>query len=183
MRSDCAPQRARWVRQTHELFSAQRAIVVVPKRGEPRGDGCAIARSLRELQAFRIVFERHFESIHRLVQRRVGRDFADEFAAETFARAFDHRARYDLRQADAQPWLLGIASNIVRRHRRHERRRLVAYSRAGGHPFGAAPASVGLSADVAIALDALATDEREAFCCSPGVGSRTSRSRSPSTSR
>lgn len=97
-----------------------------------------IARSLGSPHDFAAVFERHFEAVHAYVQRRVGVDLADEVAAETFARAFDLRRRYDLRRPSARPWLLGIATNILRRHWRSERRRIAAYARAsrldGVHP-------------------------------------------------
>jgi RNA polymerase sigma factor (sigma-70 family) len=91
---------------------------------------------LRRPHEFATVFERHFAAVHAYVQRRVGVDLADEVAAETFARAFDRRRRYDLSRPDARPWLLGIATNILRRHWRGERRRLAAYARAAPRPSG-----------------------------------------------
>jgi RNA polymerase sigma-70 factor (ECF subfamily) len=101
---------------------------------EPVGDSAAIRRSLREPRAFAPVFDRHFDSVHRYVQRRVGRDLADDLAAETFACAFDRRRDYDLRYPDARAWLLGIATNVVRRHWRTERRRLDALARSAASP-------------------------------------------------
>jgi hypothetical protein len=77
---------------------------------------------------FELVFERHFDSIHRYLARRVGRDLADDLAAETFAVAFKSRRRYDAARADARPWLYGIASNLLRHHRRREERQLRAYA-------------------------------------------------------
>jgi RNA polymerase sigma-70 factor (ECF subfamily) len=53
--------------------------------------------------------------------------------AETFARGFEARGRYDLAHEAALPWLLGIAGNVMRRHWRSERRRLAAYARAVEH--------------------------------------------------
>jgi RNA polymerase sigma factor (sigma-70 family) len=55
---------------------------------------------------------------------------ADDLLAETFARAFRHRRRYDLGRQDAGPWLYGIATNVVREHRRAEARRLRTLARA-----------------------------------------------------
>jgi DNA-directed RNA polymerase specialized sigma24 family protein len=72
------------------------------------------------------IFDRHFESVHAFARRRVGDDLAEEIASEPFARAFDQRERYDVTIADARPWLLGIAANLLRRHWRSERRRLAA---------------------------------------------------------
>jgi RNA polymerase sigma factor (sigma-70 family) len=107
-------------------------------------DAQAIRRSLAEPAAFETVFERHFQAVHAFAQRRVGLDLAEEVAAETFARGFDGRARYDADHADALPWLLGIASNVMRRHWRSERRRLAAYARAVRHdPPAAEPDDAG----------------------------------------
>ena len=48
--------------------------------------------------------------------------------ADTFLAAFRQRDRYDLSRTDARPWLYGIATNLVGRHRRSEiRARLPAY--------------------------------------------------------
>ena len=38
--------------------------------------------------------------------------------------AFDERAKYDPRYDDARPWLYGIATNLVSKHRRREVRRV-----------------------------------------------------------
>lgn len=96
-------------------------------------DADLIARSLDHPRAFELVFDRHFGAVHAYAQRRGGTELADEIAAETFARAFDLRARYDRSQPSARPWLLGIATNLLRRHWRTERRRLAAYARSAAH--------------------------------------------------
>jgi RNA polymerase sigma factor (sigma-70 family) len=95
-----------------------------------RTDAEAIVDSLADPELFTVVFDRHFAAIHRYANRRVGRELADDIAAETFAIAFRHRDRYD-GSSDARPWLYGIAANLLRRHRRAERRRLFAYARSG----------------------------------------------------
>src|SRR4051812_28676444 len=103
-------------------------------------DAEAIARSRDEPAAFGAVFDRHFQAVYAYAQRRVGLAVAEEVAAETFARAFELRARYDTAHQLALPWLLGIATNVMRRHWRSERRRLAAYARAIQHdPPGALP--------------------------------------------
>jgi RNA polymerase sigma-70 factor (ECF subfamily) len=96
---------------------------------EDRSDAGIIARSLDEPQAFAVVFDRHYDVVHRYLVRRVGLDAGTEVAAEAFTTAFDIRHRYDPARPDARPWLLGIATNLVRRHRRSEGRRLRAYAR------------------------------------------------------
>jgi RNA polymerase sigma factor (sigma-70 family) len=61
----------------------------------------------------------------------VGREAAEELAADTFVQAFVHRATFHPERDDARPWLFGIATNLLRHHHRRERRRLLAYARMG----------------------------------------------------
>lgn len=128
---------------------------------EPPTDATAIRRSLREPRAFTIVFERHFDAVHGYAARRVGPDLADEIVAETFARAFDRRRTFDLGRPDARPWLLGIATNLLHRHWRSERRRLDALARAERPPAGDGVSDLG--ADLAAALANLAERDRDAL--------------------
>ena len=92
-------------------------------------DAALIAASIDTPVAFAAVFDRHYDFVHRYLGRRVGLDVADDLVSETFTTAFRVRARYDLAHSDARPWLLGIATNLVRHHRRAEVRRLRAYER------------------------------------------------------
>ena len=94
-------------------------------------DAGAICRSLGDGRAFSVIFTRHFVTIHSYVARRVGSQLADDLSAEVFRQAFECRARYDLERECARPWLYGIATNLLRRHHRSERRLIVAYARAG----------------------------------------------------
>jgi RNA polymerase sigma factor (sigma-70 family) len=98
-------------------------------------DSDVISASAAAPADFAAIFDRHFDVIHAYLQRRVGRDLADELAAETFLIAFDKRARYDLSRPDARPWLFGIATNLLHRHRRHELRQLRAYARSAADPI------------------------------------------------
>ncbi len=82
-----------------------------------------------------MIFDRHFDAIHGYLRRRIGDDLADELASQTFLTAFDHRCRYDRSRSDARPWLFGIATNLLRNHKRHELRELRAYARAGIDPL------------------------------------------------
>jgi RNA polymerase sigma factor (sigma-70 family) len=94
-------------------------------------DAEIIASSGPDPGQFALIFDRHFAAIHRYLHRRVGRELAEDLAAETFAVALRRRAGYDPHRADARPWLFGIAANLLRHHRRTERRQLVAYARTG----------------------------------------------------
>jgi RNA polymerase sigma-70 factor (ECF subfamily) len=94
-------------------------------------DAELIAASLRDPELFGVVFDRHYPAVASFLRRRLERSLADELAAETFLQAFDGRGRYDVGRADARPWLFGIASHLLSRHRRGEERRLRAFARAG----------------------------------------------------
>jgi RNA polymerase sigma factor (sigma-70 family) len=85
-------------------------------------DGELIARSCSEPRAFVPVFERHFDAVYGYVRSLTGAEAAADLAAETFLEAFAARRRYDASRPDARPWLLGIATNLVRRHRRRSAR-------------------------------------------------------------
>ncbi|MFE6285624.1 RNA polymerase sigma factor [Streptomyces sp. NPDC057877] len=92
-------------------------------------DGAVIERSWDTPDAFAVIFDRHADDIHRYIARRLGPDTADDLMAETFVIAFRHRRRYDPSHPHARPWLYGIATNLIGRHRRDEARRLRALSR------------------------------------------------------
>lgn len=85
-------------------------------------DSTIIARSLEDPAAFGEVFIRHAPRIHRHVARRVGQAIADDIISETFLIAFERRSRYDQTYANCAPWLFGIATNLISRHRVHEAR-------------------------------------------------------------
>src|SRR6516225_6531694 len=103
-------------------------------------DGAAIARSLVAPEAFTAVFDRHYVAVHRYLARRIGRDQADDLASQTFMLAFAHRGRYRDELGTARPWLLGIATNLLRADRRAEQRRL-AMLQALGSQASDAPSS------------------------------------------
>ena len=78
------------------------------------------------------VFDAHFAEIHRYIARRLDTHAADDLAADTFLVAFRTRHRFDAARGAVRPWLYGIATNLVARHRREEVRRWKALSRTGG---------------------------------------------------
>lgn len=93
-------------------------------------DAVVIAASLDDPEAFRIVFLRYHAAIHTYAARRAGADTADEVAAGVFEVAFAARRRYLTSEESARPWLFGIASRVLLRHARSERRQFAAYARA-----------------------------------------------------
>jgi len=94
-------------------------------------DGQLIARSQSDGTLFAELYDRHAPALHRFAARRLGDDAADDVIAETFLAAFRRREHYDSRRPDARPWLYGIASRVIGRHRRAEIRRLRALARIG----------------------------------------------------
>jgi RNA polymerase sigma-70 factor (ECF subfamily) len=97
-------------------------------------DASVIGRSRDEPEVFEVVFRRYADQIQRYVARRVGADAADDVVAETFLLAFRQRERYDTSSACARPWLYGIATNLIGRHRRAEIRQYRALARIGVDP-------------------------------------------------
>ena len=93
-------------------------------------DSASIGASVTDPERFAEIFHRHWDEIHHYVYRRLGPEAAEDVSAETFAIAFHGRRRYDLTRSDARPWLYGIATNVIGRHRRAERRRNQTLARA-----------------------------------------------------
>jgi RNA polymerase sigma-70 factor (ECF subfamily) len=87
-------------------------------------DAEVIAASLDAPAGFGTVFDRHAAALFRFLVRRVGRDTADPLLGDVFRIAFERRAHFDLAYASARPWLYGIATNVLAKHRRTEARRL-----------------------------------------------------------
>lgn len=130
-----------------------------------------IRHSLADPQAFEVIFDRHYSAIRRYVARRLSPAQADDLAAEAFCIAFDRRAHLVEQRPDCPvvAWLYGIATNLVRRRRRDERRQLRAYARAGADAVPLEPTSDLIAAvdarraapAVARALASLSADERD----------------------
>jgi len=97
-------------------------------------DATVIQLSRQEPEQFTVLFRRHAPHIQRYVVRRLGPDAADDIVAETFLLAFRQRNGYDPARSDARPWLYGIATNLIGRHRRAEIRLYRALARTGADP-------------------------------------------------
>jgi RNA polymerase sigma-70 factor (ECF subfamily) len=91
-----------------------------PQSADPPTDSALLAGTRID---FAIVFDRHAEGIYRYCARRIGVDDADDAVADTFTIAYERRARFDQSRSSALPWLYGIATNVLRRHRAAEVRR------------------------------------------------------------
>jgi RNA polymerase sigma factor (sigma-70 family) len=91
---------------------------------EPGSDADIMAASLDAPAVFGTVYDRHAGALFRFLVRRVGHDNADPLLGDVFRIAFERRATFDCSYASARPWLYGIATNVLAKHRRTEARRL-----------------------------------------------------------
>ncbi|MQY04730.1 RNA polymerase sigma factor [Actinomadura macrotermitis] len=85
----------------------------------------------RRADEFAAHYDAHFADVHRYIAGRLGRDVADDIAADTFVIALRGHDRYDPAKGSVRPWLFGIATNLVAQHRRQERRRYRALAKVG----------------------------------------------------
>lgn len=81
-------------------------------------------------ERFADLFDAYHRDIHQYVASRLSVGYADDLAAETFLVAFRARDRFVGPVGHVRPWLYGIATNLIRRHRRDEERRYRALGRA-----------------------------------------------------
>jgi RNA polymerase sigma-70 factor (ECF subfamily) len=139
---------------------------------EPDSDAALIAASMDDPSCFGALFDRHATVVFRYLVRRVGVDDADGLLGEVFRVAFEKRATYDCERANARPWLYGIATKLLSRHRRTEMRRIRATARLRARqgptddPAEAVAASVDaqeLWPRVADAVALLPEEERDAL--------------------
>ena len=106
----------------------------VSSGGRPVGDEAVLADFRGDPECFASVYDAYFKQIHGYVAARLGSAAADDLAAETFLVAFRKRAAFDPVRGQVRPWLFGIATNLVARHRRDEARRYAALSRLPSPP-------------------------------------------------
>jgi RNA polymerase sigma-70 factor (ECF subfamily) len=96
-----------------------------------RTDAELLAQASREPELFGIVFDRHFATIHRYMERRVGCSAADELSGEVFLIAFEQRRRFRPVHESALPWLYGLATNLMLKRSRSAARQARAFGRLG----------------------------------------------------
>ncbi len=85
-------------------------------------DSDIIRRARDSPAAFGELYDRHARAVHRYAARRAGPTAADDIMSETFLVAFERRGSFELEREDARPWLLGIATTLLRKHVRLEAR-------------------------------------------------------------
>lgn len=104
------------VERSREGFGADRAIPTVSTDSE------ILSRSRTTPGAFAELFERHSVPVAAFVRRRVSGEAVEDVLSETFLVAFRRRADFDSSWESARPWLLGIASRVLKKHRADEAR-------------------------------------------------------------
>ena len=118
-----------------------------------------------DTESFRIVYERHAAAVRGYALGRVGPSGTDDVVSETFAEAWRARASFDPRAPSARPWLYGIATNVVARHREREERWLVANQRAASSAVDVVdePTAYSIDPELARAIGLLAPALRDVF--------------------
>jgi len=133
------------------------------------GDGAAIT----------MLFDRFHHSVARYISRLLGAWDVEDLVQATFLEVLRGNSRYDGR-ASVTTWLFAIATNIVRHHRRTDRRKLRLVA-AMTHEAPPSHADVADRVDVARQLEraeellaGLGTSQREAFvlCVLEGCSAR-----------
>src|SRR5438105_13432277 len=83
-----------------------------------------------DTRAFGTIFERHARTVYNYCFRRTGNwSQAEELTAIVFLEAWRRRGQVVLERDEAIPWLLGVATNVLRNLRRSQRRYRAALER------------------------------------------------------
>ncbi len=106
------------------------------------------------------MYDDHAGSLFAYFARRVGRELAEDLLAETFRAAIDSYPTFDHTRGSERAWLFGIATNLLRRHWRTERRRLLALQRSASIRAVDIDPLIGLADGVARRVDAETDAER-----------------------
>ena len=111
-------------------------------------------------EVFTRLFDEYAPSLRGYLAGRAGVHVADDLVAETFVIALRRRASYDPERAPVRGWLYGIATNLLRSHRRQEVRgfELTARAAAEDRPTESHDAVVAGQVDAAARLRTIAAE-------------------------
>ncbi|SHF65996.1 RNA polymerase sigma factor [Streptoalloteichus hindustanus] len=98
--------------------------------GRPPDDGRPRLSGRDPKVVFAELFDAHAGGLRGYLAGRVGEHLADDLVSETFLIAFRRRDSYDPEREPIRGWLYGIATNVLRNHRRQEIRGFQATARA-----------------------------------------------------
>jgi len=107
-----------------------------------------------DMNEMRCLYDEHGDALLSYFARRVGRDLAEDLLAETFRAAIESRASFDNHRGSKKGWLFGIGTNLLRRHWRTEKRRLLALERSASQSQVSIDPLLGDAERVATRLDA-----------------------------
>jgi RNA polymerase sigma-70 factor (ECF subfamily) len=83
-----------------------------------------------DTSAFGLLYERHARTVYNYCFRRTGDwSAAEDLTAIVFLEAWRRRGQVELERDQAIPWLLGVATNVIRNSRRSKRRYRAALER------------------------------------------------------
>lgn len=122
-------------------------------------DSEIIRRSLDAPSVFAELFDRHARVIAAFAARRVGSDAAEDVLSDTMLVAFRRRRDFDTSWESAKPWLLGIASRVIKKHRADEARQWRSFEASaarGEHSSDGAIEAAADRTDASAAVRALA---------------------------
>jgi len=122
------------------MSAAREGGLTSPTAPHAADDAREVELSLQEPERFGVLFDRYFAEIHAYLAARLGRDAADDLAAETFLTAFRKRQGFDPARGVVRGWLYGIATRHMSRYRRREVREYRAMSRTAGQVPEESPA-------------------------------------------
>src|SRR5256885_17272712 len=88
--------------------------------GHVSSDAAVIQESWADADRFAALYDRYAVQLYRYAYQRIGPQAAEDVVAETFLAAFQGRTSYDVARPDARPWLFGILTRKLARHRRTE---------------------------------------------------------------
>ncbi|RGE18038.1 RNA polymerase sigma factor [Leucobacter sp. wl10] len=94
-------------------------------RHEQATDAEVIATSRERPQEFAVLYDRHAAAVSRYLASRIGQGpSAEDLLHDTFLTALELRDGYDPSYPSALPWLLGISTRLIKKHRRLEHKAL-----------------------------------------------------------
>ena len=107
-----------------------------------------------DADSVRSMYDEHAASVFAYLARRVGRELAADLLAETFRVAIESLPNFDPSRGNEKAWLFGISTNLLRRHWRTERRRLLALERSASMSEQHIDPLLGMAEGVAQRVDA-----------------------------
>lgn len=156
-------------------------------------DSEIIQRSLGQPRAFAELFDRHARTVGGYAARRLGPDAGEDILSETFLVAFARRKSFDTAWELALPWLYGIASRLIKKHRTREAKHLRSSAAAAAREEHISHGDLDVTVarldaeistrELAPMIASLSAKVARPCCCMPGGISPMKRSPSLSGSR